>query len=428
MAKYTKKRIVEMVKDRVETIERLSRHIPDKYPIGVVEWFGREIKGPLNGLLFDSIQHPADGGSARVDIRGQTHESGATLLLSELMLSMFINLANECYLDEGELYATIDNFLIHEIVHRCQGMGEQEHRGLSLLAPNILHENDYEADASAILIQYHLKLLELQERGELRNVMFLLWKTYAELIKSTIFQIHLFTLYDEKQKKIINNEGARSTIVSFNRWERMCIWHFQYHRSLVFNSALSLGDFQILFRPAISLRNQYIASNEYLNSLWPKREWTVVPEDRMEITKGLDMFCLSSINRWGLRQHARWNPRAQDQVESLFLGIFTADTTLSESFFRPLFNEKKFLVGDLTLDPNGTGPDGGTPKHALDLLTKALKGDAVDMARATSQIFKPTRHQGVVAEQYSKAIKIAVDSLNEGGESEDNKDEDTTTL
>ncbi|WP_417441331.1 hypothetical protein [Idiomarina sp.] len=365
MAKFNLKQINDTIKERAKIISNFGRKIPNEFVIGVVAWFGHELKTSLNGFHYDVSDEPSSGGSGRIDIRGQQVGSPARLLLSNEMRQMFVHMANEGKLDQDELIETVDNFIVHEIVHRCQGMGEQNHRGLSTLAPNILHEIDYEADASAVIIIFVLRLLELQERKALPIHVNETWPIYSKLIKGVIYQMQLFNLLEEgagsQDNRLLTNEEVKHRVISFTRWERLCVWHFQYHRALCFNQRSYIRDFQILFKPAISFRNQYEASNNFLDADWPDNEFEFVEKERMKNTRHLSMFCLSSINCWGIRQHAHASPPI-DQALALFSGLFTADVAESEKFFLPIFHKHGFLIGDgrdISPLPDDGGPGGG---------------------------------------------------------------------
>jgi hypothetical protein len=336
-----------LIAERVEDITKLAQRIPSPHPIGIVRWFAHELSptGALASFHYDLVDKPVQG---RLNIQGTVGNS--RILLSDDMLDLFANFKQEMGGNDEYLKAAIENFVVHEIVHRAQGMGEGNHRTLSAVGPNVLAALDYEADACAVLILSTMRLVEFLEGvsnlDTINNAQTstLIWRAYAAAILSTLFQIHTFSLMGADERPITKVAFADKSI-GVPRWERICAWHMQYHRARNFNIALPLADFQILFKPVIGFRNQDEPSSSALKAL--KRDW---PEfERNSQSSVTDKFtdmapiALSGVGYDGVRVHVKYDPKPPAQYDSLFAGIFDCDVEESAKFFDPfLFRHPEF--------------------------------------------------------------------------------------
>lgn len=332
-------RLDEIIKSRLSRIVDLASRIPKSHPVPIVKWFGRELgrNGALFGVSYDPNLRPREG---RLDI--DACNTRCNILMSHGLLDLFLNF--ERYFSEKELYGAIDNFIVHEIVHRAQGMGDGNHRGLSAVAPNVLAELDYEADASAVLILFTMDMIEGWTDDNFRRVAEnsrKKWAHYAEVIRTTLSQIHIFSLMDQGDQPICPDSAAQMNMY-VRRWERICIWHMQYHRAAVFEHSRPISDLQLLHRPVIGFRNQNRAFNQRkLVEAWPSIE-----RQDPKFDTGRPTVAISVLSPNGVRRHVRHTDDAtRDDYEKLFRGIFRCSVDFSEPFFVPLLNANFGFVG-----------------------------------------------------------------------------------
>ncbi len=203
------RRLNEIIQDRLSRIVSLARKIPKSHPVPIVKWFGRELgyNGSLFDVSYDQDLRPREG---RLDI--DASNTSCNILMSYGLLDLFLNFKE--HFSEKYLCEAIDNFIVHEIVHRAQGMGDGNHRGLSAVAPNVLAELDYEADSSAALILFTLAVIEGWEDKNFRRIAENgrdKWALYAEIIRTTLSQIHIFNLMGRCDRPIDPDSAAEKT-------------------------------------------------------------------------------------------------------------------------------------------------------------------------------------------------------------------------
>lgn len=268
---------------RLDRIVRLAKKLPENHPHGIIERFRLDFVrgGDLENLKFDQCYEPfPDQKYKKISDRPRMHiSSDATecfFRVSQQLLGMFQNL--ESTLGRDALESAIDSFLVHEIVHRHQGMGEGNHRNLSTLGPGVLAVLDYEADACSALILFAFMMAEeyeingnsgwMSQEGAREK-----WACFAKCIRSNILQIYVFSLFDYQKGSVIDARKAAFRNTGVARWERVCAWHMQYHRALRFSIRHPISSMQLLSRPAIAFRNQeYAYAQKKLNAYWPAYE------------------------------------------------------------------------------------------------------------------------------------------------------------
>ena len=322
--------IVLLIQERLRRIVELAPDL-EATNVGVVSWFQREMTGPLQNLRL--VDRPSTvGGSGRVDIASTNGDANATLALSAEMLALLDNFFAQS--PGADTETVIDNFLIHEIVHRAQGMGDGRHRGLGASTPEILALCDYEADASAVLIQTFLDCASMGTTFLDEATRLQVWRFYRTNIRSVLGQIGIFSLMSETGSPQTQDQ-ARSTPIDLRRWERMAAWHFQDHRANAFHRTRSPLEMQILFSPRLTSRIAAAAAEE---GVLCQAEITArLHEPRMGDTVGADGsvdVTVAFSNRWGVREVHRLTTYAHDHLAGLMNGIFERDAAQSAPFFR----------------------------------------------------------------------------------------------
>lgn len=321
--------VVGLIQQRLRRVAALVP-VLESTNVGVVAWFQREMAGPLKDLQLTDRSSRV-GGSGRVDIVGTNGDGGATLALSDEMLSLLGNYFAQS--PEANPAAVIDNFLIHEIVHRAQGMGDGRHRGLGSNTPEILALCDYEADASAVLIQTFLDCASIGTTFLDEATRLQAWRFYRENIRSVLGQIGIFSLMSETGRPL-TNEQSLAIPIGLRRWERMAAWHFQDHRANSFHCTRSPLDMQILFPPRLTSRIAMAAAEQgKLHHQGITRVQHGHAADAAN-TDGRSDLTVAFSNRWGVREVHRLTTYAHDHWISLMDGIFERDPAKSAVFFR----------------------------------------------------------------------------------------------
>lgn len=347
-----------LLSTRLNRIVRLAEKIPSNHPVGLVRWFGSAFapNGKLAGLEYDPTMATSEG---RMQIRGKT--GSHHFLLSSDILRLFENFVNETKLSKEELDYAIDDFLVHEIVHQAQGMAGGNHRNLWAIAPNVLAALDYEADACAILVLMTLWFVELFEVTKdakslnSNSQSEATWIQYAKLIEATLHQVHIFSLMTSREQPTTLKSALRRSIPLL-RWERSCAWHFQYHRVLHFHPALSVADFQVLFRPIIGFRNQELAeSAALLTHSWPKVERSRAAEMPVDPVRTASM-AISGPGYNGARYHAQIFPKDPTRYDALFEAVFRCDVSLSEGLFDEVLDQYPIFCGPKPPPPPSDPP------------------------------------------------------------------------
>jgi hypothetical protein len=259
---------------------------------------------------------------------------------------MLCNLRDTLHLDDMQFTDAIDNFLIHELVHRGQGFAEEGHSGLAQRARRVVGALDYQADAWAVLIHFSLANIApkaFTSVGQAR------WDLYARLLRAVLFQTYLFRLMEEvegDEPRLRSPQDARDSQMDVYSLERVASWHYQFHRAKMFNRCVEVGDFQLLVRPELAFRNTPRAAGK-LTSKWPEHELN----DGFN-TANTHPLVVTGVTRYGLSKAVRFTPANPEHYAQVFHGIFSCDTSQgsgSAPFFRRLFveNPEFTLMADL---------------------------------------------------------------------------------
>ena len=175
---------------------------------------------------------------------------------------------------------------------------------------------------------------------------------YCEVIRSITRQMYVF---DWPNK---NKTWTASRVI------RHLTWHMQYHRIAVFNPKRHFSDVQILFEPAINLRNlDGAAGAKLLKRGWPKREVSPQFDTRPSL------LWLAMPNEFGIPKIFRFSTTDESKYERLFVGIFNCDLTESANFFYEVFGaeEARVMTGRSQSDgPVPPPPDGPTESSRPD--------------------------------------------------------------
>lgn len=344
-------KLEELFKARIAIINQYGKELAKVKTIRPVAWFGNYLTKELNGLSFHLFSPKDKNDFIRLDV--DSNRSFAKFNVNEKFLSLIAHMAEQCSLEDDDpiLPYVVENFIVHEIVHHCQGMARGGHSGLTALASNVILENDYQADAMAVIILFFIRCLEEQANKNFRgyddkeNTG---WPLYQRLIEAIFYQIQIFSLFseatDKEPEKLLTTQECLAKKIAYTRWERLAIWHFQYWRAEFFDNTQALTNFQILFRPTFSFRHQYTASNKYLNADWPKKERSILSD--LKITMLKNQFCIGSLNDFGLRNAVVFTFNNETLVNDFFEAVFTGNPSKSRAFFNLLFSQHPELLGD----------------------------------------------------------------------------------
>lgn len=356
------------VADRLQVIRETALQLPIDCPLPWLAFLRDLLANILPDIITPIGKQPEvrKGQSGRMQIiRGNPSE----FRVSDSFCQMLLALKQTLALRSSQLDDAVDNFLIHELVHRGQGFAEEGHSGLSNRARRIVDSLDYQADAWAVLIHFSLAVLaptrfhaENQQR----------WKLYSRLIHAVLYQMHVFRLIDEtnattpKLRSAMEAREARMDIYSLSR---VSSWHYQFHRAEMFNHTFEIGDFQLLVRPELSFRNTPGAGSN-LNAKWPDYELN----SQLKVGN-IDLLAFTGVTRYGLNRVERFTPASPEHYSLAFDGFFSCDVSQSSGsapFFRNLFERYPEFILKNTLPPPGVPPHYGRGTIAQMPLEQAL--------------------------------------------------------
>jgi hypothetical protein len=309
-------------------------------------------------------------------------------------------MATSLELNARQRNRALDNFILHELFHIKQSLGTETYKD-SDRAESVLRAVDYHADANAALAALYL-YVEEDPTFDILN-----WQDlYCEIIRSITHQMYVF------------DWPSRRKSWTASRVIRHLTWHLQYHRVAVFNPKRHFSDVQILFEPAINLRNlEASADAKLLKRDWPKRE--VSPRFK----KPPPLLWLAMPNEFGIPKIFRFFTTDELKYEQLFAGIFDCDLKASGDFFNELFSsdEAKVMTGGTksatSESPPPKGPPGPPPPGGPTSLffRKNVPRDAPKLIKlAAEQLQLPNPRNPVTSSADGPRIKDQ-DYLEEGG-------------
>jgi hypothetical protein len=269
----------------------------------------------------------------------------------------------------GVLPFVFDCFLIHELLHHSQGMGDGRYSGLSSQSPNTLLMLDYQADAMAVVAMSQLAFWEPSNYdAEVTADKNALWATYANSIRYALGQMEVFT---HLIRKDLDRQKISRTAFSLDKFQRTAIWQYQYHRIRNFNKQRLLADFQIMSQPNLYFRNLEAAwahDRKCITRHWPasgEKTFLQKPADKQsgyESRPETDPFCiLAAASQFGTTRFVRC-PTVNPTNADVFGALFDGNLEGSRPFFEDLFKKNPWLVGKADgSDPDRPGDDGGDP-------------------------------------------------------------------
>lgn len=340
-------RAARLIDERLSAIVDTCRYLPKSPSIYLMHWFSAEV-GANNSRYPQLKAEFINTREASLIISDATKN---IFYFDDSTIDLIVNIQRQLKLTHDELCMAIDNFIVHEIMHKAQFMAEGNHSGLRDAAPNVLAEIDYEADAYAVLILACISMLKKRrEDNKIRIGNLERWTLYFNIVRSTLHQIHIFSLMEENEngRTPISQDAYEKKNISLERWGRICAWHMQYHRATKFNISRPFADMQLLFKPHIGFRNQNKAIlNNSLNMHWPSTELQTLGENLTSYHLGL-----SFAGRYGARSAYMY--RTQDtNYKRFFEGIFKCSTESSRVLIANFLEQHPEIIGGFRDDGGG---------------------------------------------------------------------------
>ncbi len=371
-----------------KAVSRLTGNTPLYVPqLAYLKWL-KEQSG-LDSLIYHRSKSPSKVEGETADFYFSLLRGGA--YFSKSFKAQWEGMASSLNLDPRQRAMAFDNFILHELFHIKQGLRNETYKDTDR-AESVLRSVDYHADANAALAALYLYVEEdptfdISEWNDL----------YCKIIRSITHQMYVF------------DWGNKETSWSASRVIRHLTWHMQYHRIAVFNPKRHFSDVQLLFEPAINLRNLAEASKAgLLKRGWSKREMRTPFK-----TPWPDLW-LAMPNEFGIPKIFRFSTTDRPKYEKLFAGIFDCDLDASGDFFDELFStdEAKVMTGGTesrvpVSPPPKRPPDPPPPGGPTALFfCKNVPKDAPKLIRlAAKHLQPPDRDNPVTSSLDSAATK-----------------------
>lgn len=179
-----------LFKDRLELLCAIAQQLPAQCQLPWLAFIRRLVESELPNIRVpvDEAPEVGVGRSGRIEIlRGNPSK----FRISDQFCQLLLHLKTQLKLDAQHFNDVIDNFILHELVHRGQGFEEGGHRGLAQRAARVLDSLDYQADAWAVLIHFSLANIAPEKFGAIGQSR---WNLYARLIRAVLYQMYLFRL------------------------------------------------------------------------------------------------------------------------------------------------------------------------------------------------------------------------------------------
>ena len=277
------------------------------------------------------------------------------------LLDKFNHVVDDLGLAKQEVDDLVDNFLIHELLHRAQGFKDGGHRLVPTVSPPGLLRIDFEADSYAVLVQIsRLLTLDSSQGITLRGI-------YQRCIKSVIHQTHVFKYYrhnkpyishkeliDKKSiDKAIKNTGTKGFDGSYiARW---AAWHFQYFRCELFNQHAPLDLIQLNVMPIVNLKGVY-AGRRVHDGSWHDADEESVHENKSVAYKSEHSNVLViCVNNYRFSQRSRPQSVPYEAFNALVTGIVTGELAKTKEGIKFILTNNENFIGK-PYNPNGGGP------------------------------------------------------------------------
>ncbi len=332
-----------LVKNRLETIIDFSRNLTDKQSREFPQllYLQHLYKSNILNIEYDSTTSPKTlaGDSGRFAVE---RVSGGKRLLkfSKSFRGQWLDMQEFLNLSDDSVSDALDNFLLHELFHIKQNLTTARHGDIRQ-APAVLRAADYHADANAAISAFLMYSFDDSfNEDKWPNI-------YSRAVKAVLWQMYVF-----------NFPAIRGDAILPSRLIRYVTWHYQYHRVRLYNPNANYRDVQLMFEPAISLRN--IRGTQKITRNWAKDE---CPES----ASNSPQLWLTAPNDFGVACIFRHSAKDERHYDHLFLGVFDCNTNDSRHFFEDFFEENEELIGfGFSADDNGGNPppDGGGPNDS----------------------------------------------------------------
>lgn len=241
-----------------------------------------------------------------------------------------VNVAKAHDLKDAQISNMIDNYFIHELFHLAQKMGAGNHSGLGQRSPITLLYLDYEADALAALACASLASVFPDKFGISEKTG--AWSILSECALAVLHQIDIFTLFGAR----------RQPTMGLERFQRIAVWHFQYHRIKSYRKDLELHSIRLNRMPSLAFRNfgrnSALGDSGAISPSFPTEERAL---GRMDV----EQLFLLAVDSDNITKLLRWSGASEDWFKNFFLGVFECKLEASHPYCHNIFSHAPWLTG-----------------------------------------------------------------------------------
>ena len=377
---------IQLLQERYDNLYNFSRKVPSTQS-GTVPWLSAfKTAFAKHGRCTFSEWSPGDVPDITFDSeKGQHSDSGmwiktagsSQFLIEQHIIDKINFVASDLKLDIVEIISMIDNYLIHEFLHRVQGFEDGKHRGVGAMSLPSLLKIDYEADSYAVLIQLtYYTDLNLSKIENLRQML-------CRCIKSTIHQTHIFKYYAKTTDLLVPHKSLIDRELGYqfegHRITRWASWHFQYYRVQLFNDNCPIELIQLPVMPILSFKGIYPKEPIYtrtVESFNDGLEDVAIEGDPFEIVEkswgrafdddkatafsndGSNVFAVCVTNHRICSRSIDGLWLDEPKFDTMIQGIITGELSKTRAGMESVLRKNDFFLGYPYEGPN-SGPDTG---------------------------------------------------------------------